>query len=67
MNVQKTLSPAKKAGNLANAAAALRAAERGYRVALVDGDLIGAVRARELMYSAEVALEIARAAIEDDE
>ncbi|WP_027523348.1 hypothetical protein [Bradyrhizobium sp. Ec3.3] len=64
MIIQKTLTPARKAGNLASAAAALRAAERAYRVALVDGDLIGAIRAKELLNSAEVAVEVARMAIE---
>jgi hypothetical protein len=66
MLFQKNLSPAKKAGNLANAAAALRAAERSYRLALINGDLIAAVRARDLVSSAGVALEIARLAIEGD-
>lgn len=64
MHIQKNLSPAKKAGNLADAAAALRAAERAYQVALIDGDLIGAIRAKELVNSTEVALELARMAIE---
>lgn len=64
MNIQKNTSPARKAGNLASAAATLRAAERAYRVALVDGDLIGAIPAKELVNSAEVAVELARMAIE---
>jgi hypothetical protein len=68
MNFQKNmLSPARKAKNLEGAATALRSAERAYRAALVDGDLIGAIRAKELTNSAAVALEIARAAIEGDE
>ncbi|MCA6099197.1 hypothetical protein [Bradyrhizobium australafricanum] len=64
MNIRKNLSPARKAGNLADAAAALRAAERAYRTALAGGDLIGAIRAKELVNSAGVALEVARMAIE---
>lgn len=64
MNIQKNLSPAKKAGNLADAAAAMRAAERAYRVALIDGDLIAAIRAKDLLNSAEIAVEVARMAIE---
>ncbi|RZM98728.1 hypothetical protein CWO91_36900 [Bradyrhizobium genosp. SA-3] len=64
MHFQKIISPAKKAANLADAAAALRAAERAYRTALAGGDLIGAIRAKELVNSAEVALEVARVAIE---
>ena len=66
MHLQK-LSPARKARNLEDAAAALRAAQRAYRVALVDGDLIGAIRAKDLLSSTEIALQIARLAIEGDD
>lgn len=64
MIIQKNLTPAVKAGNLAGAAAKLRAAERAYRAALANGDLIEAIRARELVTSARVAVELARVAIE---
>lgn len=64
MDIQKRLSPAKKAGNLADAAAALRAAERSYRVALIDGNLIAAILAKETLSNAEITLAAARLAIE---
>ncbi|MCK1493467.1 hypothetical protein IVB14_24340 [Bradyrhizobium sp. 180] len=63
MHLQK-LSPARKAKNLETAAAALRDAERAYRTALAGGNLIAAIRAKEMLGSAEVAVELARMAIE---
>lgn len=61
---KQVVSPARKAKALAEAAAALRAAQRAYRLALVDGDLIGAICAKEQQNSAEIAVELARMAIE---
>jgi hypothetical protein len=52
--------------NLADAAAALRAATRAYREALIGGDLIAAIRQKEKQLEAEVRLEQARWLIEGD-
>jgi hypothetical protein len=56
--------PQATAPNLADAAAALRAATQAYREALIGGDLIAAIRSKERQLEAEVGLERARWLIE---
>jgi hypothetical protein len=58
------ISPAELNADLANAAAALRAATRAYREALIGGDLASAIREKERQLAAEVRLEQARWLIE---
>jgi hypothetical protein len=63
MRIMKS-TPADLSANLADAAAALRAATRAYREALIGGDLIAAIRQKEKQLEAEVRLEQARWLIE---
>lgn len=59
-------TPTALCSELAGAAAALRAASTAYRTALLAGDLLGAIAARERQIEAEIALERARWSIEGD-
>jgi hypothetical protein len=65
MHIRQT-SPAEMSTNLADAAAALRAATRAYREALIGGDLIAAIRKKEKQLEAKVRLEQVRWLIEGD-
>jgi len=63
MHIVKS-SPTDLNAELADAAAAVRAATRAYRSALISGDLSAAVRAKENQLREEVRLERARWLIE---